>query len=115
MDDWTLDIRVAGVSIRQEAVRCVRIGDWLACVAEPQNPHDRNAVGLWRVDARGRVLDGGHVGYVPRDTAMAIAYMLGDGWECWAHALEVTGGSDECPTTGLRVRLRRRRVAEKKG
>ena len=49
----------------------LRVGDPLALVREPDNPHDRNAV---RVDWRGRKL-----GYVPRAENEALAWAMDRG------------------------------------
>jgi hypothetical protein len=49
----------------------LRLGDPLALVREPDNPHDRNAV---RVEWRGRKL-----GYVPRAENAALAWAMDRG------------------------------------
>ncbi len=62
-------ISVAGVSFRPEALgdRSFDPGRPLALVAEPQNEHDPNAVGIWN-EARSL-----QVGYVPRDVTRELA------------------------------------------
>lgn len=58
-------VPVAGVSYRSEAVSDPSFdpGNRLALVAEPENEHDPNAVGIWNEE---RTLQ---AGYVPRDLA----------------------------------------------
>jgi hypothetical protein len=58
-------VPVAGVSFRPEAVADASFepGCPLALVPEPENPHDRNAVGIWNEDRKLQV------GYVPREVA----------------------------------------------
>jgi hypothetical protein len=61
-------IPVAGVSFRPEAVRAESFdpGRRLALVPEPENEHDRNAVGIWDEE---RTLQ---AGYVPADLAPTL-------------------------------------------
>jgi HIRAN domain len=58
-------VPVAGVSFRPEAHADASFepGCPLALVPEPDNPHDRNAVGIWNEE---RTLQ---AGYVPREVA----------------------------------------------
>jgi hypothetical protein len=58
-------VPVAGVSYRPEALSDPSFapGNRLALVAEPENQHDPNAVGIWN---EGRTLQ---AGYVPREVA----------------------------------------------
>lgn len=58
-------VPAAGVSYRAEALPDTSFdpGRRLALIAEPENEHDPNAVGIWNED---RSLQ---VGYVPRDVA----------------------------------------------
>jgi HIRAN domain-containing protein len=58
-------VPVAGVSFRPEAVADASFdpGARVALVAEPENEHDPNAIGVWN---RERTLQ---AGYVPRDVA----------------------------------------------
>jgi HIRAN domain len=62
-------IPVAGVSYRAEALTDSSFdpGRRLALVPEPENEHDRNAVGIWNEQ---RSLQ---VGYVPREIAPELA------------------------------------------
>src|SRR2546423_7757362 len=61
-------VPVAGVSFRPEAVADASFdpGERLALVAEPQNEHDPNAVGVWNA---ARTLQ---AGYVPRELAAEL-------------------------------------------
>lgn len=62
-------IAVAGVSFRPEAVADSTFdpGARLALVAEPDNEHDPNAIGIWNEE---RTLQ---AGYVPREAAPELA------------------------------------------
>jgi hypothetical protein len=61
-------IKVAGVSYRLEALQddVFAPGRRLALVAEPDNEHDPNAIGIW--DAERRL----QAGYVPAETAREL-------------------------------------------
>jgi hypothetical protein len=61
-------IPVAGVSFRIESLDdpSFEPGRTLALVPEPENEHDRNAVGVWNEERTVQV------GYVPRDLAPTI-------------------------------------------
>jgi hypothetical protein len=62
-------VPVAGVSYRADVLPDVSFepGRRLALVPEPENEHDRNAVGIWNEN---RTLQ---LGYVPRDVASELA------------------------------------------
>jgi HIRAN domain-containing protein len=64
-DERVLVVPVAGVSFRPEAADDASFdpGRRLALVPEPDNEHDRNAVGIWN-DSRSL-----QAGYVPREVA----------------------------------------------
>lgn len=68
-------VKVAGISWRFEDVQGQEFapGCALELVAEPSNPHDRNAVGIW--DAGGRT----QAGYVPRGDAIGVSRALSQG------------------------------------
>jgi HIRAN domain len=61
-------VKVAGASYRLEALQdgVFAPGNRLALVAEPENDHDPNAVGIW--DAGRRL----QAGYVPAETAPTL-------------------------------------------
>jgi hypothetical protein len=67
-DPRIIVVPVAGVSFRPESLDDPSFdpGHRLALVAEPDNPHDPNAVAVWN-DARSLQL-----GYVPRETAPTL-------------------------------------------
>jgi hypothetical protein len=67
-DERVRVVPVAGVSFRAEAVADVSFdpGARLTLVAEPENEHDANAVGVWNAD---RTLQ---AGYIPRETAAEL-------------------------------------------
>jgi hypothetical protein len=62
-------VPVAGVSFRPEAVADASFdpGRRLALVAEPDNEHDPNAVGIWNDERTVQA------GYVPREVAAELA------------------------------------------
>lgn len=68
-DKRILVVAAAGVSFRPEALDDPSFdpGRRLALVAEPENEHDPNAVGIWNEE---RTLQ---VGYVPRENAPRVA------------------------------------------
>jgi hypothetical protein len=61
-------IKVAGVSYRADAVQddAFEPGRRLALVAEPNNEHDPNAIGIWDEDRRVQA------GYVPAEVAREL-------------------------------------------
>ena len=65
----------------------MKVGDVLALVREPANPHDANAV---RVEWRGRML-----GYVPRSQNQALAWAMDRGEPVTARiaAMRIAGNS----------------------
>jgi hypothetical protein len=64
----------------------MRVGDALALLREPDNPHDPNAV---RVEWRGRM-----IGYVPRAENAAVARQLDQGNRLQARILRLTRHRD---------------------
>jgi hypothetical protein len=68
-DPRILVLRVAGVCFRPESLEDSSFdpGRPLSLVAEPDNPHDPNAVGVWNAE---RTLQ---LGYVPRESAPELA------------------------------------------
>ena len=72
-------IRVAGTSYRLDALQDSGFapGSPLVLRAEPENPHDPNAVGVWEAGA------GAQAGYVPREQAADLAPRLA-GLEAYA-------------------------------
>jgi hypothetical protein len=77
---------VAGTSHRPLPLQDPRfaVGRRLALIADPKNPYDRNAIGVWSGD--GRV----QVGFVPADLTARVRRYFGDGFvasvmgETWA-------------------------------
>ncbi|HEY3181937.1 MAG TPA: HIRAN domain-containing protein [Gaiellaceae bacterium] len=76
-------VAAAGVTFRPEALEDPSFdpGRRLALVAEPDNEHDPNAVGIWNVDKKLQV------GYVPREVAAEL-----DGSEQAVSIWRVDGG-----------------------
>jgi hypothetical protein len=87
-------IKVAGVSYRLEALQSDAFapGQRLTLVAEPDNEHDPNAIGVW--DAERRV----QVGYVPADVAQDLS---ADDWQ----AVSLREFFERGQRAGLRVLL----------
>jgi len=87
-------IRVAGISYRLEAVQSDAFapGRRLALVAEPDNEHDRNAIGIWD--------EGRHVqaGYVPAEVASELR---AEDWQ----AVSLQQFAEGRQRSGLRVLL----------
>jgi hypothetical protein len=87
-------IRVAGISYRLEAVQgdAFAPGRRLALVAEPDNEHDPNAIGIWD---EGRHLQ---AGYVPADVASELR---AEDWQ----AVSLQQFAEGRQRSGLRVLL----------
>jgi len=87
-------IKVAGVSYRAEALQDASFapGRRLALVPEPENEHDRNAIGVWDGDRRVQA------GYVPADIARELR---ADDWQ----AVSLWEFSESGQRGGLRVLL----------
>lgn len=76
---WRWNLDVVGESYHRAALRAVmgidpstRHGMWIGTatlVPEPSNPHDPNAVAV--------VIDGHHVGYIPRELAPSVLQVVG--------------------------------------
>lgn len=68
----TVPIKVAGISYRgEDAYRALKYASndsIITLVAEPTNPHDKNAVKV--------MLDDIHIGYIPRDNSYSVAKNL---------------------------------------
>jgi hypothetical protein len=94
----SLVIRVAGVTYRLDALQhsTFRPGQPLELDPQPTNPHDRNAVAIWDAGRRH------HVGFVPKETAPAVAARLRNGERLRAMCLaEFVGRTGE--RSGIRV------------
>ena len=87
-------IKVAGVSYRLDALQdpAFAAGKRLALVAEPDNEHDPNAVGIWDAEQRTQV------GYVPAEIAREL---VADEWQ----AVSLAEFFDGANRAGLRVLL----------
>ena len=93
-DERILVVPVAGTSYRGDALQdgAFAPGRPLALVAEPDNEHDPNAIGVW--DEGRRV----HAGYVPAETA---ARVRAEDWQAFSLWEFVEDGR----RVGLRVLL----------
>jgi hypothetical protein len=87
-------IKVAGVSYRLAALQdeAFAPGQRLTLVAEPDNEHDPNAIGVWDAERRAQA------GYVPADVAQDLS---ADDWQAVSLREFFEGGQ----RAGLRVLL----------
>jgi hypothetical protein len=93
--------RVKGVTFegRQNVVAQLSVGEKLLLRREPQNPHDKNAIRVERVD-------GQQVGYIDRELAFHLAYPFDKyGKPVPATVVELTGGRDSGTYRGVRIRF----------
>ena len=70
-------VSVVGTAYQKEALRnaAFAAGQPLSLIAEPQNPHDGNAVGVWDADTRMQL------GFIPREIAPQVSETLQHGNE----------------------------------
>ena len=103
---WTT---VAGVTFesRQAVIRkFCKDGSDLYIRPEPNNPHSRNALGIW-VQAPGGLFSKGNyrqVGYVPQEDADEIKHWVDQGWTTTAWVWKVVGGEGGL-NYGLRINI----------
>jgi hypothetical protein len=73
-DAGVVVVKVAGASYRLDDLQDAGFapGSRIALRAEPENPHDPNAVGVWNEAGTAQA------GYVPRELAAAVAARLGE-------------------------------------
>lgn len=92
--------KVSGVSFdnRQSIIATLRGNEAVQVRAEPENPHDKNALAIWAATPSGPQ----HVGYVPREAAEVLAPRI-DGESVIGKIIEITGGTERFPTMGLLV------------
>jgi len=97
-------VRVAGVTYnnRQNVLAQMTGNEPCMIVPEPENLHDKNALGVW-VALKGERF---HVGYVPREVAAEIAPLL-EGEKVIATLRGIVGGfttfDGEIASLGLRI------------
>lgn len=83
---------------RQAAIsRCTR-GESLELVREPENPYDKNAIRIRR-------LNGEDIGYVPRDEAPELASTIDAGQGVRAEVDWLNSPTEACGQFGLKVRV----------
>lgn len=83
---------------RQAVIRrCVR-GEQLQLVREPENPYDRNAIRICR-------LNGEDLGYVPRDNTAELALKMDAGQQIRAEVDWLNSPTEEFQRFGLKVRV----------
>ena len=75
---------------------------------EPDNPHDKNAVGCW-IRARAFIFFSADVqiGYLPADVCGEIARHLAKGGKADCDVAEVTGGTRGKSTLGVNIQIRK--------
>ncbi len=77
--------------------RCVR-GEHLQLVREPENPHDKNAIRIRR-------LNGEDLGYVPRNDAVELALKMDAGQQIRAEVDWLNSPTEDFQQFGLKVRV----------
>lgn len=75
---------------------------------EPDNPHDKNAVGCW-ITARAFIFFTADVqiGYLPAEHAGEIARYFAAGGHVDCVVTSVTGGTRDKPTLGVNIEIRK--------
>ena len=84
---------VAGVSFRQRDVKQCEIGDKVKLVREPHNGYDKNAIAIF--------VGGRKIGFIPKEKNSELASFMDAGGAVEARLLELVGGTEDFPTTGL--------------
>jgi len=99
----THDDPVTGIN-RQKLIKDhIKPGVKLTPKAEPDNPYDPGAVGLWcRVRIRLMPKDV-HIGYIGKTHSAYVAEKLREGKDVTVTVLDVTGGSKDKPSFGVYV------------
>lgn len=92
---------------RQALIRKhVRPGMELTPEAEPDNPYDPGAVGLWYRARFGLFMRDVHIGYITRTHSAYVAEKLRAGKRVTVTVTQVTGGSQDRPTMGVSIVIR---------
>lgn len=82
---------------RQRAIVQVRLGERLLLSPEPDNPHDPNAVAVFRQTGK-------QIGYLPRNHALRAVTRLGEGYNVTAVVRELWNSGD--PLSGMTRRVK---------
>jgi len=90
----TYTLSIVGESHYQDAIRPCRQGDRVILKREPENPHDENAVAVFREN-------GEQIGYLSRDHAEWVARVIDEGKEVEAKIKRILGGTRDKPTRGV--------------
>ena len=90
----TYTLSIMGESHYQDAIWHCRKGDRVILIREPKNPHDENAVAVFRED-------GEQIGYLPRDNAEWVARVIDGGKKVEAKIEWITGGTRDKPFRGV--------------
>jgi len=107
MSDKSFYTKVAGVSkknangsSRQKIIEeCVWKGHPLDLIPEPNNPYDKNAVGVWWSNDR-------QIGYLSAEVAEEISGEIAAGTPVSAVVTDVTGGDEDRRTRGVNILIR---------
>ena len=86
----TYTLSIMGECHYQDAIWHCRKGDRVILIREPKNPHDENAVAVFRED-------GEQIGYLPRDNAEWVARVIDGGKKVEAKIKWITGGTRDKP------------------
>jgi len=86
--DWDYNIKIAGVSFRQEELGKLYGRDWnaitISLVEEPDNKYDPNAIKI--------IADDMHIGYIPGMVAPHVKELLNNGQKFESALMYITSG-----------------------
>ena len=90
--------KVAGVSFegREQLIETLQTDDLLALKREPDNAYDEHAIAV-------HTQAGGHIGYLNRRIAQALAPVIDEGKQYHAIVSELTGGKDKARGINIKV------------
>ena len=96
---WNYATRVAGTYYRQGAVKRCREGQKAQLIRAPDNPHDHNAIEVWTANQ--------HIGFIPREEAVRLAWAMDKGDFIEAHIEKVWLPYYEDEATDITIRVNR--------
>jgi len=104
------EMEIVGESHYQATIELCRERERVLLIRQPNNPYDKNAVAVTRVD-------GSILGYISREEAPSFARHLDSGLKIYAEIHGIYGGTSGKPSRGVWLdvyRQRRRRKARVK-
>lgn len=90
--------KIAGISYHQPAAKRCSVGETVELIREPDNPYDRNAVRVCRIN-------GSQLGHLNARLAADLAYRIDRGEVYTATISDITGGMREKPTIGINLHI----------